>query len=86
MIGKDQLIFNIKENDYLRSARSFSKVDPFEDKTFNLYAINTDMVMESIKNGVKESITYVNGIEGGSLCMQIAVQGSLQTLWGILNT
>ena len=36
VFGKDELIFNIFENEFIRSASSFRKPDPFEDKSFDL--------------------------------------------------
>ena len=42
--------------------------------------------MENVKKSVEGAITYVKAAEGSSLSAQIVVQGSLQTLWGLVNS
>ena len=45
VFGREELIFNIKENELIRSASSFNKPYKFQDQTFELLAINTDLLM-----------------------------------------
>ena len=42
--------------------------------------------MKGVKNTVEGAKTYVKAAEGSSMGAQILVQGSMQTLWGIVNT
>ena len=42
---KEQILDNV----IVRSKSSFNKPDSFEDKSFELYAINTNQFMENVK-------------------------------------
>ena len=45
VFGKDELIFNILDNELIRSKSSFKKLESFQDKSFELFGINTDLFM-----------------------------------------
>ena len=63
--GKDQLIFKMLENEYVRSAISFNKPDNskfpsiYEDAYFDLLPINTDLLMQAVKESVAKAISTV---------------------------
>ena len=83
--GKDQLEINILTNSYLIST-SLQLVQPAEYQELSLYPISLNFLVVAIQKSVDEGLKYVKGVEGSYFILNIILGGSLQALWGILNS